>query len=202
MEQAAAPARYTVEEYLALEETSEVRHEFYHGEIFAMAGGSLAHNRIIRNGSAVIQQLLGHSACEVFLDGALLKIDNSCFVYPDLLVSCHPDDLEADRILQHPSVVVEVLSPATTAYDRTTRLRFYQQLPSVQHYVLVQQEYCWAECLTRQPGQENQWTLQVYDALSDELHLSALQLRIPLTELYARVKLGPPPQAPPPLQLP
>lgn len=191
-----APTHYTVEEYLTLEESSEVRHEFYHGEIFAMAGASLVHNRIIRNGSAVIQRFLGERDCEVFIDGALLKIDNSCFVYPDLLVSCHADDLAADRILQHPSVIIEVLSPATSAYDRTAKLRVYQKLASVQHYVLVQQEYCWVECLTRQPEQQNQWTLQVYDALSDELHLPALQLRVPLAELYARVKLGPPPQLP------
>lgn len=196
MEQVNLPTQYTVEEYLALEEVSEVRHEFYHGEIFAMAGATLAHNRIIRNGSAVIQRLLGQSDCEVFVDGALLKIDNSCFVYPDLLASCHADDLAADRILQHPSVVIEVLSPATAAYDRTAKLRFYQRLASVQHYVLVQQEYCWVECLTRQPEPGNQWTLQVYDALSDDLHLSALQLSVPLAELYARVKLGPPPQLP------
>lgn len=195
MEQA-APTQHTVEEYLTLEESSEVRHEFYQGEIFAMAGATLAHNRIIRNGSAVIQRLLGQSDCEVFVDGALLKIDNSCFVYPDLLVSCHPDDLAADRILQYPTVIIEVLSPATAAYDRTTKLRFYQRLPSVQHYVLVQQEYCWVECLSRQAEAENQWMLQVHDALSDELHLSALGLRVSLAELYARVKLGPPPQLP------
>lgn len=196
MEQAALPAQYTVGEYLTLEESSEVRHEFYQGEIFAMAGATLVHNRIIGNSYRALGDRLDASRCEAFLDGALLKIDNSCFVYPDLLVSCHPDDLAADRILQQPSVILEVLSPATAAYDRTTKLRFYQRLTSMQHYVLVQQEYCWVECLTRQPEQQNQWTLQVYDALSDELHLPALQLRVPLAELYARVKLGPPPQLP------
>jgi Uma2 family endonuclease len=188
---------YTVEEYLALEEKSEVRHEYYQGEIFAMAGASLAHNRIIRNGSSVIQQLLGSGACEAFIDGALLKIDDSCILYPDLVVSCHPDDLVAERILHHPSVVLEVLSPSSADYDRTSKLRLYQRLSSLRHYVLVRQDYCWVECLTRQVGEvspENEWTLQVYDALTDELHLSALGIRVPLMELYARVKLDTPPQ--------
>lgn len=197
MEQAALPTQYTVEEYLKLEERSEIRHEFYRGEIFAMSGASLSHNRIIRNGATSIQRLLNDGACEVFLDGAQLKIDATCFLYPDLTISCHPDDLVADRILAHPSVVFEVLSPSSADYDRTSKLRLYQQLPSLRHYVLVRQDYCWVECLTRQPqsaGAENEWTLQVYDKLSDELHLSALSIRVPLTELYTRVKLEQPPQ--------
>ncbi|MET4108826.1 Uma2 family endonuclease [Hymenobacter sp. UYP22] len=198
MEQPAALSpRYTVAEYLALEEVSEVRHEFYRGEIFAMSGASLSHNRIIRNGAASILRLLDDGVYEVFLDGAQLKVDASCFLYPDLTVSCHPDDLAADRILAHPSVVFEVLSPSSADYDRTIKLRLYQQLPSLRHYVLVRQDYCWVECLTRQPesaGAENEWTLQIYDALADELHLSALFIRVPLAELYARVKLEQLPQ--------
>jgi len=197
MEQA-QPPHYTVDEYLALEETSEVRHEYYQGEIFAMAGASLAHNRIIRNGSAIIQRLLGTEGCEVFLDGALVEINKDCILYPDLTVSCHPDDLVADRILRHPTVLIEVLSPSSADYDRTAKLRLYQRLPSLRHYVLIRQDYCWVECLTRvveQADTENEWTLQVYDAFTDELHLAGLGVRVPLAELYARVKLGAPPQS-------
>lgn len=198
MEQAAAlPPRYTVAEYLALEDASEVRHEFYRGEIFAMAGASLSHNRIIGNGYRALGDQLGTTGCEVFLDGALVKVDDTCILYPDLTVSCHPDDLAADRILQHPSVIMEVLSPSSADYDRTSKLRLYQQLPSLRHYVLVRQDYCWVECLTRHPealNPENEWTLQIYDQLTAELHLSALGTRVPLAELYARVKLEQPPQ--------
>ncbi|MDU0372551.1 Uma2 family endonuclease [Hymenobacter endophyticus] len=197
MEQDKLPVQYTVEEYLTLEENSEIRHEFYQGEIFAMSGVSLPHNRIIGNGYRALGDRLNPAQCEVFLDGAQLKVDATCFLYPDLTISCHPDDLAADRILAHPSVVFEVLSPSSADYDRTSKLRLYQQLPSLRHYALVRQDYCWVECLTRQPelaGTENEWTLQVYDKLTDELHLSALSIRVPLTELYARVKLEQPPQ--------
>ena len=198
MEQA-HPPQYTVEEYLALEETSEIRHEYYQGEIYAMSGASLAHNRIIGNGYRALDDRLNLGQCEVFIDGALLKIDDATILYPNLIVSCHPDDLEAERILQHPAVLVEVLSPKSADYDRTAKLRFYQRLPSLRHYVLIRQDYCWVECLTRvveQADTENEWTLQVYDALTDELHLAALGIRVPLTELYARVRLGTPPQMP------
>lgn len=197
MEQATLPIRYTVEEYLKLEESSEIRHEFYHGEIFAMSGASLPHNRIIGNGYRALGDRLNPDQCEVFLAGAQLQVDASCLLYPDLTISCHPDDLAADRILAHPSVVFEVLFPSSADYDRTSKLRLYQQLPSMRHYVLVRQDYCWVECLTRQPesaGAENEWTLQVYDKLTDELHLAALSIRVPLAELYARVKLEQPPQ--------
>jgi len=193
------PHFHSVEEYLALEEQSETRHEYYRGEVFAMAGASLSHNRIIRNGSAALLGMLS-TDCEVFIDGALLKVDSSCFLYPDLSISCHPDDLIADRILEHPSVIVEVLSPSSADYDRTYKLRLYQQVPDLRHYVLVRQDYCWVECLTRQVEKkdtESEWTLQVYDKLTDELHLSALGIRVPLEALYARVKLEQPPQVPP-----
>ncbi|HLK98481.1 MAG TPA: Uma2 family endonuclease [Hymenobacter sp.] len=171
------PPRYTIEEYLALEDKSEVRHEYYQGEIFAIAGASLARNRIVGNSYRALGDRVDSAICETFLDGALVQVDEACVLYPDLVVSCHPDDLAADWILHHPSVIFEVLSPSSADYDRTSKLRLYQRLVSLRHYVLVRQDYCWVECLTRQVGEvspENEWTLQVYDTLTDELHLSAL----------------------------
>ena len=137
------------------------------------------------------------AACAGFLNGILVRVDDTCVLYPDLIISCHPDDLAADRILHHPPVFFEVLPPSSTDYDRTSKLRLYQRLSSLRHCVLVWQDYCWVECLTRQIGEvspENEWRLQVYDALKDELHLSALGIRVPLVELYARVKLHAPPR--------
>ncbi|GAA4009706.1 Uma2 family endonuclease [Hymenobacter fastidiosus] len=191
------PPRYTIAEYLALEEASEIRHEFYQGEIFAMSGASLPHNRIIGNGYRALGDRLDLTVCEPFVDGAMVQVSAACILYPDLTVSCHPDDLESTKLLRNPVVIFEVLSPSSADYDRTSKLRLYQQLPSLRHYVLVRQDYCWAECLTRQAqavDAESEWTLQIYDALTDELHLSALGIRVPLAELYARVKLDQPPQ--------
>lgn len=182
---------YTVEEYLALEEVSEVRHEFYKGEIFAMTGASLPHNRVLGNSYMALMNRLDLDSCEAFVDGALVEISADCFLYPDVVVSCHDEDLASDRILRHPSVIIEVLSPKTADYDRTSKLRLYQQLPSLQHYVLIRQDYCWVDCLTRAA---DEWSLRVYDSPADELELSALAIRIPLAELYKRVKLGNPPQ--------
>ena len=185
---------YSAEEYLALEIQSEIRHEYYQGELYAMAGASLPHNRIIRNGIIAIQQRINSGQCETFVDGALLKVLDAYYFYPDLIVSCDARDLEAERILQHPTVLIEVLSPNSADYDRTTKLRLYRQLPSLQHYVLIRQDYCWVECLTRTPNDE--WTLSIYDDLTTLLHLPALNSSVPLAELYARVKLAGLPQAP------
>ena len=194
MEQQQATPHYSVEEYLLLEVQSEIRHEYYQGEIFAMAGAPLQHNRIIRNGSVAIQQRLRSEECELFLDGALVKVSDAYYFYPDLIVSCDAEDLVADRILQHPTVLVKVLSPGSADYDRTTKLRLYRQLPSLQHYVLIRQDYCWVECLTR--TSDDEWTLRIYDELSAFLLLPALNISVPLAELYARVKLAEPPQVP------
>ncbi|OON66857.1 Uma2 family endonuclease [Hymenobacter sp. CRA2] len=185
---------YSVEEYLALEEVSEVRHEFYQGEIFAMTGASLPHNRLIKNSVRAIEDRINPDMCEAFIDGALVEISADCYLYPDVVVSCHDEDLASDRILRHPSVIIEVLSPKTADYDRTSKLRLYQRLSSLQHYVLIRQDYCWVDCLTRAA---DEWSLRVYDSLADELELSALNIRIPLAELYKRVKLDNPPQLQP-----
>ena len=91
-------------------------------------------------------------------------------------------------------MLIEVLSPSSADYDRTTKLRLYRQLPSLQHYVLIRLDYCWVECLTRTPNDE--WTLSIYDDLTTALRLPALNISVPLAELYARVKLAAPPQAP------
>ncbi|WP_460675548.1 Uma2 family endonuclease [Hymenobacter coalescens] len=185
---------YTVEEYLALEEVSEVRHEYYRGEIFAMSGASLPHNRVLGNSYMALMNRLNPDVCEAFIDGALVEISSECYLYPDVIVSCHDEDLASDRILRHPSVIIEVLSPKTADYDRTSKLRLYQRLPSLQHYVLIRQDYCWVDCLTRAA---DEWSLRVYDSLTDELELSTLGITLPLAELYKRVKLQKPPQLSP-----
>ena len=97
--QPAAPY-YSAEEYLALEIQSEIRHEYYQGDLYAMAGASLPHNRIIRNGIIAIQQRINSGQCETFVAGALLKVSDAYYFYPDLIVSCDARDLEAERVLR------------------------------------------------------------------------------------------------------
>ena len=190
---------YSPEEYLAQEEQAEVRHEYYQGEIFAMAGTTLWHNRVVGNGLLALQKRLNPDHYEAFVASALVKVSEAYYFYPDLIVSCHEEDLTANRILQYPSVLVEVLSPGSADYDRTTNFRLYRQLPSLQHYVLIRQDYCWVECLTRVPSPDpatSDWLLRIHDSLTDVLQLPALGVGLPLAELYARVRLTEPPQAP------
>jgi Uma2 family endonuclease len=114
-------------------------------------------------------------------------------LYPDLIVTCSLEDREAERILRHPVVIIEILSPSSFDYDRRTKLKLYQRLPSLQHYVLVTQDYCWVECLTREPSgkapTEDKWTLQAFELLTDRLPLPAIGIEVPLAELYAGIQI-------------
>lgn len=132
------PQHYTAEEYFALEAASAVRHEFFEGEIFAMAGGSARHNDLVQNFVLALRPKLRGSAGRLKVETMRLAVrENRHYVYPDVMVSCHPDDQSAEQQYQHPVLIVEVLSPSTEAYDRGSKFRSYQQQPSLRHYVLV-----------------------------------------------------------------
>ena len=140
MSAAPKPRKLTVAEYFALEEKAERRSEFYDGEMFAMAGASREHNAITRNLTAEFHNRLKEGPCQVFVADLRVKVDRTgLYTYPDLLIVCGPPEYAPENrdTLVNPKVVIEVLSPSTERYDRTTKFRHYKQLPSVMEYVLV-----------------------------------------------------------------
>jgi phenylacetic acid degradation protein len=131
---------FTIEDYLDLEGISNLRHEYYKGEIFAMAGASPDHNRIVFNLSLLLGMMLRGSTCEVFPSDQRVHVEaNSLFTYPDLTIVCgSPIFYKEDNMnLTNPSVIFEVLSPSTRKYDREDKFKLYQGLPSLQEYILV-----------------------------------------------------------------
>jgi Uma2 family endonuclease len=137
---AALPAtkRLSVEEFLAWEDQQQERHEFVDGEIFAMAGASLNHNLIINNLILALTAQLRRRGCFVFHEGAKVLTGHDV-VYPDITVVCNTNQSDT-RLIYQPSLIVEVLSPSTESYDRDKKWTLYQQLPSLQTYVLVAQD--------------------------------------------------------------
>jgi len=128
----------TADEFLAWDAAQTIRHEFVRGEIFAMAGAHEAHVTATGNVYNALRQHLKGSPCRTFLADMKLRVEAAdAFFYPDVLVTCSAADAADPLIKREPVLVVEVLSPATAAYDRGEKFAAYRQLPSLQEYLLV-----------------------------------------------------------------
>ena len=102
--------KYTIEEYLELEEKSDLRHEYYDGEIFAMAGTTMNHNRIVGRLRSFLEGIFLPKGCDVFAENVKVEvIKNFYYPYPDVILTCAPDDISGTYIVRHPSILVEVL---------------------------------------------------------------------------------------------
>lgn len=129
----------TVDEYLALEETATTRHEYVDGQLYAFAGASIQHNRIIRNLIGYLTPATDGTGCEVLFAEVKLRVASNVFYYPDLLVVCDPED--QDPLYRTSAcLVVAVLSASTETVDRREKLFAYRQMPDLQAYVLVFQD--------------------------------------------------------------
>lgn len=182
-------AYLTFAEYLAREEQSPRKHEFVDGEMFAMSGASRAHNKISSN----LHMLAAIAAkradgCDVFGPSMKLYVEkrNSTY-YPDLTVACDPVD--NDRLfVRRPCFVVEVLSPSTAHIDRREKRSAYETLPSLQEYLIVDQEHMRAYLYLRRAGV---WLVQILTQPEDIVTCSCLNLRMTLQEIYDGVVLPP-----------
>ncbi|MFN6179519.1 MAG: Uma2 family endonuclease [Dolichospermum sp.] len=180
---------FTVEEYLELEQTSDIRHEYFAGEVFAMAGGSKEHNIITLNIASRLRSQLRGSSCKVFMSDMKVRINlanenQTIFYYPDVIVSCDTED--QDRyFLNYPCLIIEVLSPSTETIDRREKLLNYRSLASLKEYVLISQDQVKVE-VYRQDEKRN-WTIQTLINRDDKLHLDSVGLILEMTDIYEDV---------------
>jgi len=182
--------RYTAAEYFELEEKSEVRHEFFEGEVFAMAGASIVHNTIAGNMYIALRQGLRGKKCRVQMEAVRLAVeDNRHYTYPDVMVSCDPHDQRESQQLHHPLLIVEVLSPSTEAYDRSVKFNQYEKLPSLRHYLLVSQQTWLVEWY--QLTEHGVWAHTALAEAEDELYLPELALTMTLADVYEEAGVAP-----------
>jgi Uma2 family endonuclease len=111
--------KLSLADFLAWENAQPEKHEFHRGEVFAMVGGRRTHGRTVMNLSRHLGNLLAGSPCQVFAETMKLQIAEDTILYPDLFVTCDKADLATDMIFRSPTLVIEVLSPSTQAYDRS-----------------------------------------------------------------------------------
>jgi Uma2 family endonuclease len=183
---------YTEEEYLAMEEQSQEKHEFYNGKMIAMPGGTATHNLIATNIATGLTIALEKSLQENFLvfnsDMKIHIARIASFVYPDAVVVCEKIELYRDRkdVIINPLLIVEVASPSTAAYDRGNKFRYYKSLPSFKEYVIIEQEtpYVLASFKTA----ENTWTDTEATDLNQSIHLQSINCSIDLKRIYKHVQ--------------
>ena len=180
--------RLTEGEYLELERGAGFKSEFLEGEMFAMAGGTLQHSLIATNLAGEFRNRLKGSRCIPFNSDLRIKIAaTGLWTYPDLSVLCGPPEFVPgtnDTVL-NPSLLVEVLSDSTEAYDRGTKFEHYRQIPTLREYLLVSQKAPRIEQFTRQP--DGRWLLNEVAGLEAMLELPSLQITLSLAEVFARV---------------
>lgn len=180
--------QWTVEEYLAHERESEVRHELVDGEIFAMVGGSREHDVVCWNLVEILGPRLRERGCRGFTSNMRVHVPaTGLFTYPDLSVVCGEPEFRDEEVdtLCNPVLLVEVLSPSTENYDRGRKFVHYRSIPSLRLYLLLAQDRPRAELFTRQP--DNGWLLTETTDPRGVVELSVLDAKLPLAEVYAGV---------------
>ena len=178
--------KISVEDYLAGEETSPIRYEYVYGEVYAMAGTSDNHNRIVGSIYAALLNRLRDSDCEPFMGDIKVRVSPHVYYYPDVLVSCE-ENPESPYFRNEPILIVEVISPSTQEIDRREKLLFYQQMPSVQEYVVVEQQKMLVEIHRRQS--DGRWITYYFNQNADEeVEFQSVELTMTLGEIYRRVK--------------
>ena len=183
-----SPARLTVEEYLAWEETNFEKHEYIDGEVRCMAGAKGPHNRIMSNTNVAIGMQLLDSDCGLFSSEMKVKAGETRYLYPDLSVVCGEARYEAANamVLLNPLIVVEVTSHSSMRIDRIDKRAFYLDVPSIEAYLIIDQHRICVELSVRANGK---WITESFTGLDDVVPLDVISCALPLSIVYRQVKL-------------
>ncbi|MBF0574279.1 MAG: Uma2 family endonuclease [Desulfamplus sp.] len=181
--------KITPKEYLEFERTSEFKHEYFDGEIFAMVGASLNHNQISMNLIRELGVQLKHSSCRPFINDLRVKVQEiEKYTYPDIVIVCGDIKIEKEsgmETLLNPIVIIEVLSNSTEAYDRGAKFQHYQLIPSLQEYILVSQFSPLVEKYVR--SDKGQWIYTSYEGMDKTIAIEAVKCELILSDIYYQV---------------
>ncbi len=175
----------TYDGYLAWEASQPGKHEFFTGQVFAMVGPQRVHGEIVRNLTVALQTHLRDTACRSYSTGMKLRVVAADAVFtPDLFVTCDPRDLATELVFEHPTLVVEVLSESTAAYDRGLKFAAYRQLHTLVEYVLIAPERKSVEVFRRNP--EHLFVLHDFTGLA-MVEFQSIVASVPLSTIFENV---------------
>ena len=184
---------FDAQAYLAWEAEQSTKHEYHDGEVFAMAGASDAHVTVAGNVYMALRNHLRGSPCSVFISDMKLRVEeDNAFFYPDVFVTCADSDRGQSHSKSAPVLVVEVLSPATSAYDWGAKFAVYRKLPTLREYALIDPERLSLD-LFRREGDSKRWVLHPIEA-GGHVEWASVGLQVPLEALYEDVPITTGPQ--------
>jgi Uma2 family endonuclease len=177
-------------EYLETERSALDKHEYHKGEIFAMSGASIAHNRISINCTLDIGNKLKGQNCQPY--GSDLRIHipkNTLYTYPDISIICGEVETTDDKFdtITNPSVIIEILSSSTRNYDKGEKFTLYREIDSLQEYILIDSERIMVEKFIRNP--DNSWQLTEYKTIEKSFTITTLTIEMQLAAIYEGVKI-------------
>ncbi|APW48553.1 Uma2 family endonuclease [Rhodoferax antarcticus] len=176
--------------YLAWEADQPDKSEYVAGEVFAMVGVRRVHATVAGNVFAKLREHLRGSPCLSFISDMKLRVAAAdAFFYPDVMVTCDPRDRRADLYVEHPHLIVEILSDSTAAYDRGAKFASYRQITELQEFVLIDIDARRVEVFRRQPG--NEWLLHDY-AGEPDCHFESVKLALGMAAVFEDVDVDAP----------
>lgn len=187
----AQPALYiTEEEYLQRERVATLKHEYYRGQVYALAGASEAHNLIAMNIAALLRARVRGRNCRAYPSDMRIKVEQTgLHTYPDFSIVCGPPqftDPNRRDTLTNPNLIIEMLSPSTESYDRGEKFQHYRTITTLQEYILVAQHQHRIERFVR--NAQNEWLLSDITGIEASLPLALLQTELALAEIYDQVE--------------
>jgi Uma2 family endonuclease len=176
--------KYSFAEYMAMEETSLERNDYYYGEIFAMAGATANHHQIGQNINAALINRFKPDGCFVSLEAVRLELlEENFYLYPDVFLTCDERDKKNNLFKNFPSVIFEVLSDSTALYDKEVKLKYYKKIESLNYYVLVAQKEIMVEVYSRIDNSQI-WQYQTFENLDEIIEFNRLGLVLPVAVIY------------------
>lgn len=183
-----AKRKYSIAEYLEMENASEEKHEYYQGELFNMSGPKLPHIKMNGNLHGHLWNKLKGQPCQPYMNDMRVHVaENSLFTYPDLTIICgEPITLNNDnRSALNPTVIFELLSPSTRNYDRGEKFSLYRDIPTLREYILIDTEAVNVEAYYI--NDNNRWALNTYSSLDEALNIATVNVSLALRDIYEGV---------------
>ncbi len=178
------------EAYLESERSSTIKHEFFHGRIYAMTGAKESHHLIAANTLASLHSQLRQKPCRVYPSDMRIKVLHTGLnTYPDIVVICGQPQFtdEVRDTIVNPTVIVEVLSSSTERYDRGMKFQNYRTIDTLQDYILISQDHHHIECYTRK--ESGLWLLQDVDGIEEKIPIQSIECTLHLEDIYEKVEL-------------
>ena len=174
---------YTLEEFIQIDDSGDIRHEFINGQLYDMSGNSDIHNEMVGNIYFLLRKLLSGTKDKIYFEQVKVKIQGEDhYTYPDVFITSNPDDLQNKYIKQFPVLMVEVLSDSTRKYDTIDKFIQYQKIATLEYYLLVEPEFMYVNCFSKDEAGE--WQSAIYNKPADFVPLKNLLVNLPIDSIY------------------